>query len=107
MVILYNNAMHISESEFLRNALQHPFQHLRASCLETGMAAIPLVIPLFCEEDHIMVFKGQKSLSPRTKVIAQKSIMSRSTMATTTDPRPPNFCSQYKNGLMASDKTNY
>ena len=54
-----------------------------------------------------MVFKGQKNLSPRTKVIAQKSIMSRSTMATTTDPRPPNFCSQYKNGLMASDKTNY
>lgn len=37
--------MHISESEFLRNALQHPFQHLRTSCLETGMAAIPLVIP--------------------------------------------------------------
>ena len=45
MVILYNNAMHISESEFLRNALHHCFQHLRASCLETGMAAIPLVIP--------------------------------------------------------------
>ena len=101
--------MHISESEFLRNALQHPFQHLRTSCLETGMAAIPLVIPNLYSVKRIISWcsKVRRVLSPRTKVIAQKSIMSRSTMATTTDPRPPNFCSQYKNGLMASDKTNY
>lgn len=120
MIILYNNAMHISESELLRNALKKNSSNSKYSTYKqekTPFSASWNLLfrnrygcnppshsqSLFCEEDHIMVFKCRKSLSPRTKVIAQKSITCvclevRWQRRQTHNICPPNFCSRIKTG---------